>query len=147
MSDNTDFASAEKITRRFLPNDLDVNNWSALEPFFSSLVNRKNNSIEELLQWLYDLSELEAAIEEHAGWLYIRMTCDTQNKEFTEAYTFFVEEINPKIAPYNDLLNKKFINETSLKSLDAVMKIISKAFRIQYGYFGKRIYHCRLNFL
>ena len=118
MSDNTDFASAEKITRRFLPNDLDVNNWSALEPFFSSLVNRKNNSIEELLQWLYDLSELEAAIEEHAGWLYIRMTCDTQNKEFTEAYTFFVEEINPKIAPYNDLLNKKFINERSFISLD-----------------------------
>ncbi len=119
MSNNTDLAPAEKIIRRFLPKDLDVNNWSALEPFFSSLVNRENNSIQELLQWLYDLSELEAAIEEHTGWLYIRMTCDTQNKELTEAYTYFVEEISPKIAPYSDQLNKKFISESNVKSLDA----------------------------
>lgn len=119
MNNITDTATAEKITRRFIPNDLDLNNWSAIEPFFLSLVNRNNSSIEDLLKWLYDLSELEAVIEEHAGWLYIRMTCDTQDKKLTEAYTYFVEEINPKIAPYSDQLNKKFIAEPALNSLDA----------------------------
>lgn len=119
MSGKTEFAPAEKITRRFLPEDLEVGNWTVLEPFFISLVNRKNESVPELLQWLYDLSELEAVIEEHAGWLYIRMTCNTQDKALTEAYTYFVEEINPKIAPYNDKLNKKFIAEPALKSLDS----------------------------
>lgn len=119
MNNITDTATAEKITRRFIPNDLDLNNWSALEPFFLSLVNRNNASIEDLLKWLYDLSELEAVIEEHAGWLYIRMTCDTQDKKLTEAYTYFVEEINPKIAPYSDHLNKKFIAEPAMNSLDA----------------------------
>ena len=118
MNNATELTSADKITRKFIPKDLDVNNWQELEPFFQSLVNRKNETIDELLEWLYNLSELEAVIEEHAGWLYIRMTCDTQNKILTEAYTYFVEEINPKIAPYLDQLNKKFIVEPAINSLD-----------------------------
>ena len=118
MNNATELTSADKITRKFIPKDLDVNNWQELEPFFQSLVNRKNETIDELLEWLYNLSELEAVIEEHAGWLYIRMTCDTQNKILTEAYTYFVEEINPKIAPYMDQLNKKFIVEPAINSLD-----------------------------
>ena len=113
-----DVASSGKIKRTFLPTNLDLDNWSAIEPFFNSLVNRKNESAQDLLNWLYDLSELEAVIEEHAGWLYIRMTCDTQDKKLTDAYTYFVEEINPKIAPYSDQLNRKFIEEPQLKSLD-----------------------------
>ena len=118
MNNATELTSADKITRKFIPKDLDVNNWQELEPFFQSLVNRKNETIDELLEWLYNLSELEAVIEEHTGWLYIRMTCDTQNKILTEAYTYFVEEINPKIAPYMDQLNKKFIVEPAINSLD-----------------------------
>ncbi len=118
MSNQIESEAIGKIKRNFLPTDIDISDWSSLEPFFVSLVDRKNNSIEELLTWLYDLSELEAVIEEYAGWLYIRMTCDTQDKKLTEAYTFFVEEINPKIAPYNDQLNKKLIEEPFLKSLD-----------------------------
>lgn len=119
MDNTTANAPAEKIVRHFLPSALNLNDWTALEPFFIALVERKNKSTEDLLQWLYDLSELEAVIEEHAGWLYIRMTCDTQDKSLTEAYTYFVEEISPKIAPYNDKLNKKFIAEEFVKDLDA----------------------------
>ena len=118
MSSSPEIKAVEKITRHFLPNDLDINNWTALEPFFISLTDRKINSIQNLLSWLYDLSELEAVIEEHTGWLYIRMTCDTQNKTLSEAYTYFVEEINPKIAPFGDLLNKKFIDDPNLNLLD-----------------------------
>ncbi len=118
MSSSPEIKAVEKITRHFLPNDLDINNWTALEPFFISLTDRKINSIRDLLSWLYDLSELEAVIEEHTGWLYIRMTCDTQNKALSEAYTYFVEEINPKIAPFGDLLNKKFIDDPNLNLLD-----------------------------
>lgn len=119
MDSSTVNAPSEKIVRRFLPNKLNIDDWTALEPFFIQLIERKNETPEQLLQWLYDLSELEAIIEEHAGWLYIRMTCDTQDKKLTEAYTFFVEEISPKIAPYTDKINKKFIAEKQLHSLDA----------------------------
>ena len=118
MNNETDLTAAEKITRRFIPSELDVNNWQSIEPFFLSLVNRNNASIDELLNWLYDLSELEAAIEEHAGWLYIRMTCDTQDKSLSDAYAFFVEQVNPRIEPYADKLNKKLIALPIINQLD-----------------------------
>src|SRR5205085_7679565 len=84
-----------------------------------SLIEKKINSTDELIEWLRDLSVLEAAVEEHAGWLYIRMTCNTQDKSLTEAYTFFVEQVNPQIEPYSDKLNKKLFESPFAKELDA----------------------------
>ena len=98
--------TAEKIHRNFLPENFNIENWKSLEPFYSSLVDRKISTLPELLHWLKDLSELEAVVEEHAGWLYIRMTCNTQDKSLSEAYAFFVEQINPKIEPFADKINK-----------------------------------------
>ena len=53
-------------------------------------------------QWLEDLSELESVVQEHVGWLYIRMTCNTQDEALVKAYTFFINEINPHIEPFAD---------------------------------------------
>src|SRR5690606_24477078 len=69
-------------------------------------------------KWLSDSSELEAAISEDACWRQIRMTCDTENKALEEAFTFFVMEIQPKIQPYADQLNRKLISNEYTKSLD-----------------------------
>lgn len=53
-------------------------------------------------------------MSEDLAWRYIRMTCDTTDKAKEEAYLFFVQEIEPHMAPYSDLLNKKLVaaNET-----------------------------------
>ena len=110
--------TAEKIQRNFLPENFKIENWKSLEPFYSSLVDRKISTLPELLHWLKDLSELEAVVEEHAGWLYIRMTCNTQDKALSEAYAFFVEQINPKIEPFADKINKKLLSLPSVHQLD-----------------------------
>ena len=110
--------TAEKIQRNFLPENFNIENWKSLEPFYSSLVDRKISTLPELLLWLKDLSELEAVVEEHAGWLYIRMTCNTQDKALSEAYAFFVEQINPKIEPFADKINKKLLSLPSVHQLD-----------------------------
>ena len=110
--------TAEKIQRNFLPENFNIENWISLEPFYSSLVDRKISTLPELLHWLKDLSELEAVVEEHAGWLYIRMTCNTQDKALSEAYAFFVEQINPKIEPFADKINKKLLSLPSVHQLD-----------------------------
>ena len=93
---STNIETAEKNQRRFLPDDFKITDWSFLEPFYSKLTEQQISTLSELINWLHDLSELEAAVEEHAGWLYIRMTCDTQDKSLSDAYAFFVEQINPK---------------------------------------------------
>ncbi|OYU43475.1 MAG: oligoendopeptidase F, partial [Burkholderiales bacterium PBB4] len=46
------------------------------------------------------------------------MTCDTTSKELEEAYLFFVNEIEPKTAPFSDSLNKKLINCEFLNQLN-----------------------------
>ncbi len=120
MGAETQYSSeaSEKIKRHFIPQDLLINDWNSLEPFYLSLSKRSITNINELNTWLKDLSELEAVVEEHAGWLYIRMTCNTQDKALSQAYAFYVEQVNPKIAPFADELNKKFISLPFVKDLD-----------------------------
>jgi oligoendopeptidase F len=109
---------ADKVQRRFLPGNFEIKDWGSIEPYYISLVERNIETIDDLNIWLGDLSELEAAVEEHAGWLYIRMTCDTQNKSLSDAYAYFVEQINPKIEPLADKLNRKLVGLPVIKNLD-----------------------------
>lgn len=111
-------ANIQKTPRQFLPEDFSVTNWESLESYFRNLLERPIFSHEELEKWLSDSSELEAAISEDACWRQIRMTCDTENKALEEAFTFFVMEIQPKIQPYADRLNRKLISNEYTKSLD-----------------------------
>ena len=111
-------AEIKKLPRHFLPKDFTVTAWEKLEPFFIDLLERKLNSKEDLEHWLKDISELEAALSEDGCWRQIKMTCDTENKELEEAFTFFMMEIQPKAQPYADKLNKKLIACPFTKELD-----------------------------
>lgn len=107
----------QKPTRSFVEQGFDVTTWEDLQPYFESLLSRQINSKEELLQWLKDQSELEAVLEENAAWRYIRMTVDTRDKNLSDAYTYFISEIQPKIAPYEDKLNRKLIESIYIEEL------------------------------
>ena len=114
----THSADIQKLPRYFLSPDFTISNWENLEPYFKNLDERVINSITELEQWLKDTSELEAAVSEDACWRQIKMTCDTENKALEEAFTFFMMEIQPKIQPYSDKLNKKLVSNPFIKDLD-----------------------------
>ena len=84
--------------------------WEKVEGCLKELSERSIASKEEFMQWLRDKSELEAVLEEDMAWRYIRMTIDTTDAEKSEAYRFFVTEIQPNLAPYDDQLNKKMMD-------------------------------------
>jgi oligoendopeptidase F len=111
-------ADIKKTARHFVPADFTLTNWETLEPYFKNLLERTVNSKEEMEKWLKDQSELEALINEDACWRQIKMTCDTENKALEEAFNFFFMEIQPKIQPYSDALNKKLVNHPLVKELD-----------------------------
>jgi len=98
-----------KKTRTYLPQNFEIK-WETLEPLFKELTERPINSVQELEHWLHDRSELEAALEEDFAWRYIRMTCDTMSEELLQKLQYFATEIEPKIAPYSNELNKKLVN-------------------------------------
>jgi len=112
-------ADIKKIARHFIPADFAITNWEQLEPFFKNLLERNIDTRENLEQWLLDQSELEAVVSEDACWRQIKMTCDTENKTLEEAFGFYCTEIQPKIQPYADALNKKLVNHPLAKELDA----------------------------
>ena len=111
-------ADIKKLPRHFLPGEFVVKDWSSLEPFFKELSERKIDSSAKLEEWLKDVNETEAAVSEDACWRQIKMTCDTENKELEEAFNFFMMEIQPKIQPYADLLNRKLVESPFTKELD-----------------------------
>jgi len=111
-------ADIQKLPRKFLPEDFTITDWPALEPYFQELLQRPINSRQDLEKWLQDTSELEAVIGEDAAWRQIRMTCDTENKELEQAFEFFVLQIQPKMQPYADKLNRKLIESPFTKELD-----------------------------
>ncbi len=111
-------ADIKKLERHFLPSDFTITDWDHLEPFLKNLADRAINSREELEKWMLDASELEAVVSEDACWRQIRMTCDTENKILEQAFHYFVLEIQPKIQPYADLLNRKLIANPFTNELD-----------------------------
>lgn len=111
-------ADIKKIERHLLPAGFAVTDWNSLEPYFKELLERKIDSSADLQKWLKDTSELEAVISEDVCWRQIKMTCDTENKELENAFNFFMMEIQPKIQPYSDQLNKKLIASPFTKDLN-----------------------------
>lgn len=104
--------------RNFIPEDFSVSTWNGLKPFFNDLLNRNLLSKNDLRKWFRDRSELEAAISEDLAWRYIKMTCYTDNEEYAKHYEDFVVNIQPKIAPVSDSLNKKAAASSFLPQLE-----------------------------
>jgi len=104
--------------RHYLPEDFRVTDWAALEPFFQELVARELPDATTLERWLLDRSELESVLSEDLAWRYIRMTCDTQDEGRAEAFQFFVQEVEPQVAPYDHALNEKLLAASALPELD-----------------------------
>ena len=111
-------ADIQKLSHYFLPKDFVLTNWESLEPYFKALLEREISQKQDLEQWMQDLSELEAFISEDACWRQIKMTCDTTDASLEAAFTFFCMEIQPKIQPYADALNKKLIQCSFTSELD-----------------------------
>ncbi len=106
-----------KKPRTYIPETLNID-WISLEPIFNDLLSRNISSVSELEKWLLDRNEIEAALEEDFAWRYIRMTCDTTDETLLKDFQFFATEIEPKIAPINNQLNKKFIDSPYSEKLD-----------------------------
>jgi len=87
--------------RRFVPAQLEFEEWEKIAPLFDQLETRVGEckSAGDLEGWLLDWSELSAALDEEAAKRYIAMTCHTDNTDAEKAYLHFVEKIDPQLKP------------------------------------------------
>lgn len=99
----------------FISKDYTITTWDNLEPYFTKLLNREINGKDDLAKWMKDLSDVESVVSEDLAWRYIKMTCDTTDKEKEQAYINFVSEIQPKISPIENELNQKLASSPYAK--------------------------------
>lgn len=98
-----------RLQRKFLPEDFKITDPESLSPYFEDLLNRSFSTSGEAFRWLDDRSELGAVLEEEMAWRYIRMNCQTDNKGYTEAFHYFVREIEPRVTRWSDQLDEKWL--------------------------------------
>lgn len=95
--------------RKFLPPSVDFSGWEWIEPFFRRLEERPLDRLESVQAWIEDRSELMDAINEEGALRYIRMTCDTENKDLEKAYFQFLEEISENVKAADDRLKRRYL--------------------------------------
>jgi oligoendopeptidase F len=111
-------AHIEKPKRAFLPENFVITDWNSIASYFEDLSERQLNNPVDLEKWLKDMSELEAVVSEDVSWRHIRMTCNTEDKQLQENFTYFMMEIQPKIQPYADKLNRMLVGSPMTAQLD-----------------------------
>ena len=97
--------------RRFVPEQIDLGDWSQVAPLFDKLESRVSEckTAAELENWLVDWSELSAALDEESSRRYIAMTCHTDSSEAEKAYLHIVEKVEPQIKPRQFALEKAYV--------------------------------------
>ena len=125
------------IQRTYLKADLVLDTFNDVQPYFDELLSREISTKEAFVQWLKDLSELEAFLEENGAWRYIKMSINTTDPALTDSYTFFVTEIQPKLAPLNNALNEKMMQSAFVGELtqDPAYSIFFRSVKVQLELF------------
>jgi oligoendopeptidase F len=106
---------ANRLIRNYLSKDLEIQTFADIEPYFEDLQGRTLNTQKKVWQWLIDRSELESVISEDLGWRYIKMNCQTDDKELANDFNTFVSAIEPQIAIASNKLDLKF-NEPAVQN-------------------------------
>jgi oligoendopeptidase F len=100
---------ATAAKRTFLPQNLNLAEFAAIEPYYRQLLQAPLMSADECTRWLANFSELTAAVEEYGNRRYIDKSCHTDDPAIEKAYLHFVEEIEPRIKPLHFRLQQRFL--------------------------------------
>ncbi len=100
--------------RRFIPKDVDLQSPQCVQEICHALLTQDIHSPEDLEKWILARSELEAALDQEAAVLYIRMTCYTDHEDFAKAYKNFIENVAPVVKQAQHDLNVKALQQWAL---------------------------------
>jgi len=117
----------EVLTKNsFITEEFDIQNFNSIKPYLESLENRMLLSVNDLELWMKDKSTLEEKIIEGQAWLFINMQRKTNNDSYKSLFENFNVNVLPKVKPYAQRLNQKFIQCTFAEQLDEKENFIYK---------------------
>lgn len=103
----TRVVSTQPNKRKFLTSHFTLSTWELVLPYFEQLSQTEINSLDDLIAFCQNRSELESYLSENFAWRYIKMSCDNQNEAHQQSYQQFVNEIMPNASVFEDAWNNK----------------------------------------
>ena len=119
----------------FVPKDLDGSSWESIEPSMNDLRDRKLSCSNCLETFISDRSSLSEVISEARARLYIDMTCHTDDEEIQKSWMQFVENVQPKLSEYSDILNRRLVEHQALDELPERFGILVKGIKTDIAIF------------
>ena len=110
----------------FVSDDLDGASWPAIEPQMNDLRDRTLSCAGCLKTFISDRSALSEIISEARARLYIDMTCHTDDEAIQRAWMDFVENVEPKLSEYSDILNRRIVEHDAVGELPERYEILIK---------------------
>ena len=110
-------ALPNEFPRRFLSASFDSADLASLNAAFEELEKRELRSVGDLEKWLWDESELAAAVDQEEVLRFIRTSCQTDDAESEKAYTFFIENIQPLAKVRVSHLDREYLEAPARKKL------------------------------
>lgn len=118
MNTNQTSAIPQRNDRSYVANDIDLNEWKSIEPYYSQLDERTIANVADLQQWLKDWNELETVLSESSRWIYVRTTVDTTDEKAKADQTNLYVNIYPHVSAYENTLAKKFVDSPYTEQLN-----------------------------
>lgn len=101
--------SPMEFPRRFVPPDADCGEWAQLEPYYQRLSAAPINSQADLEDWILQVSELEACIDEQRCVRHVEATRKTDDEARQQRYLDFVEQVQARQEPWRDRLQRRLL--------------------------------------
>jgi len=98
-------------TSTFVPQDFDPSDFANIEPLGRELLERRIGSLDELRQWVRDLSALCATIWEYGSRTDIDNACFTEDDAKEQALLNWLRHVQPKLKPMMFELRKRYLKQ------------------------------------
>ncbi|MEM9021999.1 MAG: M3 family oligoendopeptidase [Planctomycetota bacterium] len=112
-----DTDSPYALTRRFVPADTDPTDWAQVRPLLDALLARELDRGDAVVRYMDDWAELMAVVWERGTRVNIAKAADAESPKADAAYTHWVKDIQPRLAPIDDQLRKKLLASGYLDAL------------------------------
>ena len=122
--------------RIFVPENFNSDNATEVSDLYKSLESAQiKENKEALREWILKWSELESVLAEVSSRRYVAMTMNTKDEKAASDYASFIENIDPIMNEYGDLLRKKMMAHPSVSDLESEFGIWFKSVRIALDLF------------
>lgn len=103
----------------FYPENFDIENTENVKSAYEELLQMDLDTGEDLIRCLEKKSELSMLVADHMAWLYIKMTCDSDNEEKAKAFNDYYNAISSSTEKIDFLLKKRIYESQARHDLKA----------------------------